>query len=101
MHDKVTVWTQISTFKNSSSKNEYLQTISVTLTFEVGMLFFNATNFFVVVDICAKLFKDSSMHDKVTVHTLMCLLSNFSSVKCYCDIDLSSRDMAFRCDTSS
>jgi hypothetical protein len=42
---------------NSYSYNVKLQNVSLTLAFEVGMCFFNATHSLDVVDIYAKLFQ--------------------------------------------
>jgi hypothetical protein len=49
--------------------NVKFQNDSVTLTFEVGTWFLNATHHLDVVDICAKLFHNPSIYDKVTVLT--------------------------------
>jgi hypothetical protein len=54
-------------FSNCDSVN--LHYISVTLTFEEGTWFFDATQRCHVIDICAKLFQNPSMHDKATVWT--------------------------------
>jgi hypothetical protein len=49
-----------------------LQNESVTLTFEVGTWFLDAIHRRLdLVDICAKLFHNTSMYDKVTVRTRM------------------------------
>jgi hypothetical protein len=53
----------------SNCDNVKLQNDSVTLTFEVSMWFLDAAHRLVVVDICAKLFQNPSMCDKVTVRT--------------------------------
>jgi hypothetical protein len=55
----------------SNCNNMKLQNDNVTLNFEVGTWFLNATQCFDVVDICAKLFQKPSMYDKVTVRTRM------------------------------
>jgi hypothetical protein len=52
---------------NCDSMN--LQNISVTLTFEEGTWFPDATKCCYEIDICAKLFQNPSMHDKVTAWT--------------------------------
>jgi hypothetical protein len=53
--------------------NVKLQNISVTLTFEEGTWFLEARQCCHVIIICAKLFQNLSMHDKVTVWTwLLC-----------------------------
>jgi hypothetical protein len=69
MHDKVTVRTRLCVPISSYCDNVKLQNDSVTLTFEVGMWFFDATHCLDVVDICAKLFQNPSIYDKVTVRT--------------------------------
>jgi hypothetical protein len=51
--------------------NVKFQNDSVTLTFEVGTWFLDTTHRLLVVDICAKLFQNPSMYDKVTVWTRM------------------------------
>jgi hypothetical protein len=61
---------------NSSRENEYLQTISVTLTLKVGTWVFIKTHRLDVVDIYALLFWNPSMHDKVTARTRMCVPIN-------------------------
>jgi hypothetical protein len=71
MHDKVTVQTRICIPVNSNCDNVKLQNDSVTLTFEVGTWFLDVTHCLDVVDICAKLFQNPSMNDKVTVWTQM------------------------------
>jgi hypothetical protein len=48
-----------------------LQNDSMTLTFEVGTWLLNATHRLDVVDICAQLFQNPSMYDKITVWTRM------------------------------
>jgi hypothetical protein len=53
----------------SNCDNVKLQNDIVTLTFEVGTLFLDATHRVDVVDICAKLFPNASIYDKVTVRT--------------------------------
>jgi hypothetical protein len=60
-----------------------LQNVSVTLTFEVGAWFLNATHHLYVVDIYAKLFLNPLMHDKVTARTQLCvpINSNCDNVK--------------------
>jgi hypothetical protein len=68
MHDKVTVWTRMCG-PFYSNCNVKLQNDSVTLTFEVRTWFLDVTRFLDVVDICAKLFQNPSMYDKVTVRT--------------------------------
>jgi hypothetical protein len=50
-----------------------LETIRVTLTLEVGTWVLHKTHHLDVVDICANLFKNSSMHDKVIIRTRMCV----------------------------
>jgi hypothetical protein len=49
---------------SSQEKIEYLQTISVTLTFKVGTLVLEATCRLDVVDNYTMLFSNLSMHDK-------------------------------------
>jgi hypothetical protein len=71
MHDKVTVRTRMCVPIYSNCDNVKLQNDSVTLTFDVGTWFLDATHCLVVVDICAKLFQNPSIYDKVTVRTLM------------------------------
>jgi hypothetical protein len=71
MHDKVTVRTHYCVPIYSNWDNVKLQNDSVTLTFEVGMWFLDVTHRLDVVDICAKLFQNPSMFDKVTVLTQM------------------------------
>jgi hypothetical protein len=51
--------------------NVKLQNDSVTLTFEIGTWFLDVTHRFDMVDICDKLFRNSSMYEKVTVQTRM------------------------------
>jgi hypothetical protein len=70
MHDKVTAGTRLCVPINSNCDNVKLQNDSVTFTFEVGTWFLDATRLD-VVDICAKLFQNPSMYDKVTVWTRM------------------------------
>jgi hypothetical protein len=53
----------------SNWDNVKLQNDSVTLTFEVGRWFLDATHSLDVVDICAKLFQNPSMYEKFTVRT--------------------------------
>jgi hypothetical protein len=53
----------------SNCDNVKLQNDSVTLTFEVGTSFLDATHCLDVVDIYAKLFQNPSVYDKVTVRT--------------------------------
>jgi hypothetical protein len=66
--------------------------MTVRVTLEVGTWVFNAL--LNVVDIYATLFKNSSMHKKVTVQTQMCvpLNTSYENVKlsnnCKCDLDL-------------
>jgi hypothetical protein len=67
MHDKVTVRTRMCVPIYCNCDNVKLQNDSVTLTFEVGTWFLDATHRLDVVDICAKLFQNPSMYDKVTV----------------------------------
>jgi hypothetical protein len=67
MHDKVTVRTRMCVPINSNCDNVKLQNVSVTMTFEVGTWFLDATNHLDVVDFCAKLFQNFSMYDKFTV----------------------------------
>jgi hypothetical protein len=55
MYGKVTVWTRMSLAINSNCDNVNLQNISVTLTFDVGTWFLDATHRLDVVDIYAKL----------------------------------------------
>jgi hypothetical protein len=66
MHDKVTVRTQMCVPIFSHWDNVKLQNDSVTLTFEVGMWFLDATHRLDVVD---RLFLNPSMYDKVKVRT--------------------------------
>jgi hypothetical protein len=56
-------------FIDSHSDTVNIQNVSVTLTFEEGTWFLDATLRSDVVDICAKLFQNPSMHDKVAVWT--------------------------------
>jgi hypothetical protein len=56
MHDKVTARTRLCVLIYSNCDNVKLQNVSVTLTFEVGTWFLDATHRLDVVDICAKLF---------------------------------------------
>jgi hypothetical protein len=69
MFDKVTVQTRMCVHIYSKCDNVKLQNDSVTLTFEVGMWFLDATHHLDEVDICAKLFKNPSMYYKVTGRT--------------------------------
>jgi hypothetical protein len=55
----------------SNCNNVKLQNDSVTLTFELGTWFLYGTHSLDVVDICAKLFQNPSMYDKVTVQKQM------------------------------
>jgi hypothetical protein len=54
MHDKVTARTRLCVPINFNCDNVKLQNVSVTLSFEVGTWFLDATHRFDVVDICAK-----------------------------------------------
>jgi hypothetical protein len=45
-----------------------------SVTFDLGTWFVDATHHLDVVDICAKLFQNPSMYDKVTVRTRMCMM---------------------------
>jgi hypothetical protein len=65
-----------------------LKNISVTLTFEEGM--WSATECCHEIDICAKLFQNPSMHDKVTVWTW--LLWKWGHTDGHTDMSLSRRD---------
>jgi hypothetical protein len=56
MYDKVTVRTRMCVPSNSNCENVNFQTVSVTLTFEVGTWVLDATRRLDVVNICAKLF---------------------------------------------
>jgi hypothetical protein len=69
LHDKVTSRTRLCEHINTNCDNVKHQNVSLTLTFEVGMWFLNATHRLDVVDVCAKLFHNPSMYDKVTVQT--------------------------------
>jgi hypothetical protein len=69
MHDNVTARTRMCVPIYSNCDNVKLQIVSVTLIFEVGTWFLDATHHLDVVDICAKLFQNPSMYDKVTVRT--------------------------------
>jgi hypothetical protein len=60
-----------SVSSNSPRMNEYLQTICVTLTLEVGSSVLDAICRLDVLDIRAKLFNNPSMRDKVTVRTVL------------------------------
>jgi hypothetical protein len=71
MHDKVTVRTRMCVPIYSNCDKVKLQNYSVTLTFEVRTWFLDATYRLDVVHICAKLFQNPSMYDKVTVWTQM------------------------------
>jgi hypothetical protein len=71
MHDKVTARTRLCVPINSNCDNVKLQNVSVTLTFEVGMWFLDSTYRLDVVGICAQLFQNPLMYDKVTVQTRM------------------------------
>jgi hypothetical protein len=71
MHDNVNVWTQMCVPINSYCNNVKLQNVSVTMTFEVGTWFLDETHRHDGVDICAMLFQNPSMDDKVTVRTQM------------------------------
>jgi hypothetical protein len=71
MHDKVIVQAQMCVPINSNCDNVKLQNVSLPLTFEVGKWFFDATHHLDVVDICAELFQNPSMYDKVTILTQM------------------------------
>jgi hypothetical protein len=71
MHDKVTVRARMCVPIYSNCDNVKLQNDRVTLTFEVGTWFLDTTHCLVVVDICAKLFQNPSMYDKVTVRARM------------------------------
>jgi hypothetical protein len=71
MQDKVTARTRMCVPIYSNCDNVKLQNDSVTFTFEVGTWFLNATHRLDVVDICAKLFQNFSMYDKITVRTQM------------------------------
>jgi hypothetical protein len=53
----------------SNCDNVKLQNDTVTFTFEVGTWFLDATHHLDVVGICAKLFQNPTMNDKVTVQT--------------------------------
>jgi hypothetical protein len=55
-----------SYYNNVNLKND-----SVILAFEIWTWFLNETDGLDVVDICANLFKNPSMYDKVTVPTQM------------------------------
>jgi hypothetical protein len=110
MHDKVTVRTRICIPIYSNCDNVKLQNDSVTLIFEVGTWFLNATNRLDVVDIWAKLFQNPSMYDKVTVRTWMkwgrtdgrtdrrCdnIMPPFGGIKIYSDLYHSYLIHAFR-----
>jgi hypothetical protein len=67
--DKVSARTRICVHIYSNCDNVKLLNVNVTLTFEVGTWFLDATHCFDVVDICAKLFQNPSMYDKITVRT--------------------------------
>jgi hypothetical protein len=69
MHDKVTVGTQMRVPIISNCDSMNLQKIGVTLTYEEGSWFLDATHHCHVIDICAKLLQNPSMHYKVTVWT--------------------------------
>jgi hypothetical protein len=73
MNDRVTVRTQmcVPIIPNCDSVN--LQNVRATLTFEEGTWFLDVTQRYEMVNICAKLFQNPSVHDKVTVWTrLLC-----------------------------
>jgi hypothetical protein len=76
MYDKVTVRTRMCVPSNSNCENVNFQTVSVTLTFEVGTWVLDATRRLDVVNICAKVFKKPLMRNKVTVRTRTCVPSN-------------------------
>jgi hypothetical protein len=65
---------------NSSYEHKYLQTIRVTFTLEVGTWVLYTTRHLDVVDVCAKLFQNPSMHEKVIVRTQICI-----PIICNCD----------------
>jgi hypothetical protein len=71
MHDKVIIRTRLCVPIYSNCDYMKLQNDSVTLTFETGTWFLDATHCLDMVDICAKLFQNPSMYDKVAVRTRM------------------------------
>jgi hypothetical protein len=71
MHGEVTVRTRMCVTICSNCHNVKLQNDSVTLTFKVGTWYLKATHRLYVRYICAKLFQNLTMYDKVTVQTRM------------------------------
>jgi hypothetical protein len=69
-----------------------LQNISMSLTFEEGMWFLDATKCCNEIDICAKLFQNPSIHDKVTVW--ICLLFKWGHTERQTDMSLSRNTLS-------